>query len=173
MPFKHAVKIRNYKSFGQQEQGFDNICTINIIIGKNNSEKNSLVDLVGYLVNIDEKFLDKGRDNETTEVIINDIIDKDHIDKAFVGAHGVSGGGIPGVSHSDYGLILTGEKVKYILRKKKEQFSLEKRPENDAEKYIGRLHSELPSHCKAQNSFALLLKGTLYQKELITQRPNC
>lgn len=43
---ERSVKIRNYKCFKNEEQGFEKILPINIIIGKNNSGKSSLIDLI-------------------------------------------------------------------------------------------------------------------------------
>ncbi len=45
-----SLKFKNYKCFGDDFQGFDSISPINIIIGRNNSGKSSLLDLVKYAV---------------------------------------------------------------------------------------------------------------------------
>ena len=42
------IKIRNYKSFGAAEQGYEGIRPINLIIGRNNTGKSTLLDLVDY-----------------------------------------------------------------------------------------------------------------------------
>lgn len=44
-----SFKIKNYKCFGEEEQGFNKIFPINIIIGKNNSGKSSLLDFILFL----------------------------------------------------------------------------------------------------------------------------
>ncbi len=42
-----SIKIKNYKCFvGDKPQGFEKIYPINIITGKNNSGKSSLVDMI-------------------------------------------------------------------------------------------------------------------------------
>lgn len=41
-----SIKAKNYKCFGEEPQGFDEIYPINIIIGRNNSGKSSLLDLI-------------------------------------------------------------------------------------------------------------------------------
>ncbi len=41
-----SIKIKNYKCFGNEPQGFEKIYPINIITGKNNSGKSSLIDLI-------------------------------------------------------------------------------------------------------------------------------
>lgn len=43
-----SLKIKNYKCFGDEPQGFESIYPINIIIGRNNSGKSSLLDLLEY-----------------------------------------------------------------------------------------------------------------------------
>ncbi|MBZ0165802.1 MAG: AAA family ATPase, partial [Candidatus Omnitrophica bacterium] len=43
-----SIKIKNYKSFSENEQGFEGIYPINLVIGRNNSGKSALIDLVAY-----------------------------------------------------------------------------------------------------------------------------
>jgi AAA15 family ATPase/GTPase len=44
-----AFKIKNYKCFGDQLTGFEVLCPMNLIVGRNNSGKSSLLELVEYL----------------------------------------------------------------------------------------------------------------------------
>lgn len=61
-----SLKIKNYKCFGDEVQGFDSIARINIIIGRNNSGKSSLLDLLEYVTNPHDiaEFSHKGRQPE-------------------------------------------------------------------------------------------------------------
>jgi len=45
-----SFKTANFKCFGEQEQGFDEIKPINVIIGRNNSGKSTLLDLLQYTI---------------------------------------------------------------------------------------------------------------------------
>jgi len=45
-----SLKIRNYKCFAEEEQGFDEIRPINLIIGRNNSGKSTLLELVDFAI---------------------------------------------------------------------------------------------------------------------------
>jgi putative ATP-dependent endonuclease of OLD family len=46
-----SVKATNFKCFGDEPQGFDAILPITLIVGRNNSGKSTLLDLVKYSVN--------------------------------------------------------------------------------------------------------------------------
>ena len=50
-----SVKIRNYKCFAGEAQGFESIKPINLIIGKNNSGKSSLLELIENAIAYDPK----------------------------------------------------------------------------------------------------------------------
>ncbi len=60
MPINYKIKIKNYKCFGEDVQGFDCICPINIIIGRNNSGKSSLIDLIQYVISPDDELFRLG-----------------------------------------------------------------------------------------------------------------
>jgi putative ATP-dependent endonuclease of OLD family len=44
-----TVRIRNFKCFGEDDQGFERLLPINLIIGRNNSGKSTLLDILDYL----------------------------------------------------------------------------------------------------------------------------
>jgi putative ATP-dependent endonuclease of the OLD family len=64
-----SIKVKNYKCFGDEEQGFEKIYPLNIIIGKNNSGKSSLIDLIQHSFGDNEKLLNI--ENGFTKCIVN------------------------------------------------------------------------------------------------------
>jgi len=111
MTLEQEIKIKNYKCFGDNEQGFERILPINVIIGRNNSGKSSLLDLIGFVMEPSQYFLNVGRGAKTAEVLITDIITEAQIAPVF--SKTTSGGGIPGDSHYSYGMTLVGGALKY------------------------------------------------------------
>lgn len=50
MPNELSLKISNYKCFGDAPQGFEDVYPVNVIIGRNNSGKSTLLELLKYAV---------------------------------------------------------------------------------------------------------------------------
>jgi predicted ATP-dependent endonuclease of OLD family len=107
------LKIKNYKCFGNEPQGFEGILPLNIIIGKNNSGKSSVLDMVKSFIN-EEQFnriktnfpqMTIVYDTELTENLINRIYPKN-----------TRGGNIPGSNHYEYGQNFIGDKISIELR---------------------------------------------------------
>ena len=44
--YQFSLKLKNYKCFGNKEQGFDQIRPLNLILGRNNSGKSTLLDFI-------------------------------------------------------------------------------------------------------------------------------
>lgn len=96
------LKVKNYKCFGEDPQGFDEIYPLNIIIGKNNSGKSALLDLPKYAIQQSQinqmaEFNHKGKAPEL--LLSKELVDSE-IRSVF--ADNASGGYIQ-INHHTYG----------------------------------------------------------------------
>jgi putative ATP-dependent endonuclease of the OLD family len=82
MIIERKVNIKNYKCFGPAEQGFQRLMPINILIGKNNSGKSTLIDLIQYLFEPSKDILETKSRNSTclVNLLLNDTIIEEVID---------------------------------------------------------------------------------------------
>lgn len=111
---KDSIVVKNYKCFDAEGGGFDKIMPINIIIGKNNSGKSSLIDLVRYLIEQNQDFIETGRNGLKSEVLVTHELTVQEIARVF-SANAISGG-IKG-NHFEYGKQFAGKKYSYVLSK--------------------------------------------------------
>ena len=70
---KYGIKISNYKCF-DNPIGFNEIKPINVIIGKNNIGKSSLIDMIEFHYDMD-KYYDECKKNSKLKLIINKTLD--------------------------------------------------------------------------------------------------
>jgi len=104
--------IRNYKSFGAEEQGFDSIKPTNLIVGRNNSGKSALLDLVQFSCgNFTFPPSTKNPAGEV-EVIIETPLPIAAIEKVF--SKGTSGGIIAG-NHFQFGQQYFNRQIKITV----------------------------------------------------------
>lgn len=109
-----SLKVKNYKCFGNEFQGFDKIYPINVIIGRNNTGKSSLLELVQYAVLPSPGFKElKHRGRGNPEVIISQPLQESELKRVF--PPDSSGGGIPGSNHWEYGSRWIGKTITYRL----------------------------------------------------------
>lgn len=113
-----SIKLKNYKCFGNSPNGFEKICPVNIIIGKNNSGKSSLLDLIKMLANQNPSFFDPQEDGVIPEVIVTSKFTQEDIDFAF---HSNTSGGLPGSNHYIFGKDYIGRTFSYALKSKAKQ----------------------------------------------------
>ncbi len=105
------MKVKNYKSFGNDPQGFETILPVNLIIGKNNAGKSALLDAVDFAVakqNILQNLYNKGN---TPELLITKPLSEGEIQRAFPA--GTSGGQIGG-NYFEYGKNWIDKPVTYL-----------------------------------------------------------
>ena len=116
-----SLKVKNYKCFGAEPQGFDKILPINIIIGRNNTGKSSLLEVIEYAVNLNPVFHNlKHKGGGIPEVIISKPLEESELSKLF--PKDTHGGIIPGSDHWKYGSRWIGAKVTYTLGIKSKTF---------------------------------------------------
>lgn len=108
-----SIKVKNYKCFGDEEQGFDRMRPINVIIGRNNSGKSTLLELVSYVVNPSDRFQELGHRGAVPEVFVTQPVQEHDLRSIF--AEGTSGGGITG-NHWRYGSKWINSIIKYKLQ---------------------------------------------------------
>lgn len=113
LPDHFSVTVRNYKCFGDEEAGFDTIRPVNVIIGRNNSGKSTLLEVVGQLVRPSNAFQVLGHRGATPEVFLEHAATEQQLRSIF--SENASGGGIPANNHWAYGRKWVGALVKYKL----------------------------------------------------------
>jgi putative ATP-dependent endonuclease of the OLD family len=107
----YSIKIRNHKCFSSDGQGFEKILPINIIIGKNNAGKSSLLDMLAYAVHpIDSHFAA----HTSTQVIASHRLSEEIVKVIFPADK--HGGALAGYrNHFEYGKKFIDSKIYYAL----------------------------------------------------------
>ena len=106
-----AIRAKNYKCF-KEETGFDSIRRVNLIIGRNNAGKSSLLDLIEIVVTKKyEVERSTWRDNQRPQIIFEAVISVNTTSQVF--PSNTSGGVIRG-NHGTYGENYVGRILKWI-----------------------------------------------------------
>ena len=125
--YKFSLKCSNFKCFEGTDNGFDFIKPINIIIGKNNSGKSTLLDLVEYVCGSENWDFDiYGHQGKQFKIIFIEELDEFILKKIF--KEGTSGGAISG-NHWNIGKKLIGCKFEWSYEIKKEKNNTKKQVE--------------------------------------------
>jgi len=109
-----SLKINNYKCFGDHFQGFDKIFPVNVIIGRNNSGKSSLLDLVKYTISPYD-LSPLAHKNSEPQVIFESTVSEEAIKLSV--PNNVSEGGIPGNHFAFIRKECLGKKITVRLNK--------------------------------------------------------
>jgi len=112
-----SIKIKNYKCFGEEAQGFESIFPMNIIIGRNNTGKSTLLDLIQYAT-APYDLTPFSHKNGIPEVIFKLKLSEEDLKTVF--KQGTGGGGIPGGDHWEFGKKWIGAKLIYSHRIKED-----------------------------------------------------
>lgn len=105
-----AIRAKNYKCF-KEETGFESIRRVNLIIGRNNAGKSSLLDLIEIVVTGKyEVERSTWRDNQRPQIIFEAEITENVTSQVF--RSNTSGGVIRG-NHGTYGQSYVGKIIKW------------------------------------------------------------
>jgi putative ATP-dependent endonuclease of the OLD family len=107
------LTIKNYKCFDENGTTIETIKPINVIIGKNNSGKSSVIDIFKFLTINDNTFLKSRRNGLSTELEFEHILNANSIRQSF--PENTRGGDIPGANHQVFGLSLVSSIIKYSI----------------------------------------------------------
>ena len=69
-PEELAIKAVNLKCFGEKPEGFERILPFNVIIGRNNSGKSTLLDMIDYVLR-NEDITTLGHQGQTPEILFS------------------------------------------------------------------------------------------------------
>jgi putative ATP-dependent endonuclease of the OLD family len=107
-----SAKIADYKCFGADAYGFDRILPINLIIGRNNSGKSALLDLIDFLCA--PKNLDRlGHQRRKPKAILSGALTDVELQQVF--SPNTSGGRIQAPNHWEYGRQWIGKDFSWVV----------------------------------------------------------
>ena len=89
-----TIKVRDYKCIGSTPEGFDLIKPVNLIIGRNNSGKSTLLDIIGESIHQTSSFGSLGYKQRQPALVLSKCLSESDVKKVF--REGVGGGGISG-----------------------------------------------------------------------------
>lgn len=109
-----GLMAKNLKCIGPEPQGFEVVRRINVVVGRNNSGKSSLLDLALLAVKGDSS-VDRAlwHGGQAPSVLIRGKITAEDITKVFPA--NTSGGALPGPSHFEFGLRFIGATIESTL----------------------------------------------------------
>lgn len=107
------LTIKNYKCFDEVGASLETLKSINVIIGKNNSGKSSVIEIFKFLTTSEKSFFKNRRNGKPPEIEFEHNVNDQLIRESF--SNSTSGGGIPGGNHQQYGLTLVGSSLQYVV----------------------------------------------------------
>lgn len=128
-----GVKVKNYKCFGKLSRGFEDVLPLNLIIGRNNSGKSALIDLIGYTVDTAkiENIGNYSYKGQPPEIFLKKLLTEQEIKTTF--REKTSGGHISG-DHYQYGSKWINKPITVKLHKGDEKEFVSIKPNFDNEK---------------------------------------
>lgn len=138
-----SLLVTDYKCFSEEEQGFSKIYPVNIIIGRNNSGKSALLEVIKYAVDPYPDFIKIKHKGKEPEVYITQPVSETVLRAIF--PENTSGGGIPG-NHWEYASKWIDATVKYRLQVDKKNFFINLDPPFGHTQGVEQHQKQLVSH---------------------------
>lgn len=114
LPDGVAIHIRNFKSFGADGGGYDDLKRINVVIGRNNSGKSALIDLIGYLCGGGDPPPRHYHAGRQSEIILSQVVTESAVRSGF--PEGARGGHIQGDYWFQVGQHLVGHTFRSVRK---------------------------------------------------------
>lgn len=116
-----SIKITDFKCFGSEPQGFDRIAPFNIIIGRNNSGKSSLIDILPCLTKSTIEIPNElWRGSEEPKIFACSPLPEEVVRKVF--SESARGNILGRIEPQAVGRNYIGTKIKWHLNTDKERF---------------------------------------------------
>lgn len=104
-----SLSASYFKCFGAQAQGFEKFLPFNILVGRNNAGKSSLIDLLSVAIQMPNSLQPEyERDDKPLKMLIGQELDEEVIQRVF--PETAAGGPIPG-NHFEFGKRLIGCRI--------------------------------------------------------------
>lgn len=109
------LTVEKYKCFGEVASGFEAFSRINVLIGRNNSGKSTLIDVLDLCITRGKSFMaySQRRGTASYRLICSMSLDKSWLKKAF--PEKTHGGGVPASNHWIYGQKFIGETASWSI----------------------------------------------------------
>lgn len=139
---KTSLNIRNYKVFGPDWAGFDQICQFNVIVGRNNSGKSALLDILQVATSPNQIPPLHWHKRTKSELVVTTGLTEACLKRAF--PEGTSGGHIDGDHWRSVGCYLVGTPIKLLVSESPFQiFSLDDVPRVALQHFVKQFEPEV------------------------------
>lgn len=130
------MTIKNYKCFDEDGASIETLKLINVIIGKNNSGKSSVIDIFKFLTTNDKSFFKSRRDGNEPTIDFEHKMNEELIRQSF--SKSAYGGGIQASNHQEYGMTFVGSIMRYTVNRNvdKALYGVNRNIHPSAERYI-------------------------------------
>jgi putative ATP-dependent endonuclease of the OLD family len=78
-----SLQVKNFKCFAEEPQGFESILPMNVIVGRNNTGKSSLLDLIEYVTTRRLSITELGHKGQNPEISMDVRLDSNLVNTVF------------------------------------------------------------------------------------------